>query len=292
MDIRSVTYFLNGFLMIAMPIGLAAFLTHRWKFGWRVWWIGAATFVLSQVGHIPYNWLVSPLFNRFGSISLHPTLQLLIKAVFLGLSAGLFEEGARYLVLRFWLKEARSWRNGILFGAGHGGTEAILVGLLALYAAIQIITLSNATPEQLAQLVGADNVALAQSQLAAALSAPWNATLLGALERFFTIPSQIAMAVMVMQAFTRKKFAWLLAAIGYHTLLDGLVVFLQSSLTVYQLEGVVGVFAVVSVAIIFLLRRPEPTTDVEPAPVSSPAIPAIQPVEETTENLDNSRYQN
>lgn len=278
--------------MIATPIALAVMLTHRWKMGWRVWWIGAITFVLSQVGRIPFNGLVSPLFNLFGFISLHPTLQLLIKAVLLGLSAGLFEEGARYLVLRIWLKESRSWRSGVLFGAGHGGMEAILVGLLALYAAIQIITLSNATPEQLTQLVGADNVTLVQSQLAAALSAPWYAALLGALERFFTIPSQIAMTVMVMQAFTRKKVAWLLAAVGYHALLDGLTVFLQPSLTVYQLEDVIGIFAVVSVAIIFLLRQPEPITNLEPAPATSPVIPAIQPVEETPENLDNSRYQN
>jgi uncharacterized membrane protein YhfC len=292
MDILSVTYFLNGFLMIAMPIALVVILTRRWNLAWRVWWIGAATFVLSQMGHIPFNGLASPLFDQFAIISLHPSLQLLIKAVFLGLSAGLFEEGARYLVLRFWLKDARSWRSGVLFGAGHGGMEAILVGLLASYAAIQIITLSNATPEQLAQLVGADKVALAQSQLAAALSVPWYATLLGALERFFTLPCQIAMAVMVMQAFTRKKFAWLLVAIGYHTLLDGLVVFLQPSLTVYQLEGVIGIFAVVSVVIILLLRQPEPITNLEPASVPSPVIRTIRPVEETLENLDNSRYHN
>ncbi len=292
MNILSVTYILNGLLMIAAPIALAVILTRRWKMGWRVWWIGAATFVLSQVGHIPFNGLVSPLLGQFAITSLHPSLQLLIKALFLGLSAGLFEEGARYLVLRFWLKDARSWRGGVLFGAGHGGTEAILVGLLATYAAIQIVALSNATPEQLAQLVGADKVALAQSQLAAALSVPWYATLLGALERFFTLPCQIAMAVMVMQAFTHKKFAWLLAAIGYHALLDGLVVFLQPSLSVYQLEGVIGIFAVVSVGIIFLLRQPEPMSNLEPAPVPLPEIATIQPVEETPENLDESRYQN
>jgi len=48
----------------------------------------------------------------------------------------------------------------------------------------------------------------------------------------------------------------------------------------------------VSVGIIFLLRQPEPTTEHEPASGPLPEIPTIQPVEETPENLDNSRFQN
>ena len=48
-------HFLNGLLMILMPIGLGLWLEKRLRLGWRLWWIGAATFVLSQVGHIPFN---------------------------------------------------------------------------------------------------------------------------------------------------------------------------------------------------------------------------------------------
>ena len=55
----------------------------------------------------------------------------IIYAVFLGLSAGVFEETARYLTYRFWAKDARSWSRGLMLGAGHGGSEAILVGALA-----------------------------------------------------------------------------------------------------------------------------------------------------------------
>ena len=290
MDILSVTYFLNGFLMIAMPIALAIILTRRWKLGWRIWWIGAATFVLSQVGHIPFNALVKPVFDQFGFISLHPTVQLIIQAAFYGLSAGLFEEGARYLILRFWAKDARSWRTGILFGGGHGGAEAIIVGSLALYAFIQLVAVRNLAPEQLAQSVGANNLALAQAQINAYWSAPWYQTLLGALERLFAIPCQIALAVMVMQIFTRKNIGWLFAAIGFHALLDGVAVFGQAHLSVYGLEGVVGIFAILSVAIIFLLRQPEPVMDLEP--VSAPVQPAaLKPPEETGENLDKTRYQ-
>jgi len=46
MDILFLAHLLNGLLMIAMPVGLAIFLTTRWKLGWRLWLIGAATFIL------------------------------------------------------------------------------------------------------------------------------------------------------------------------------------------------------------------------------------------------------
>ena len=291
MNILVITYALNGLLMIALPVGLAIFLTRRWKLPGRIWWIGALAFVFSQVGHIPFNALVKPVFNQFVFIALHPTVQLLTQAVFYGLSAGLFEEGARYLILRFWLKDARSYRTGILFGAGHGGAEAIIFGALALYGYIQLLILRTATPEQLVQFVGPGNVELAQAQLAAAWSAPWFITLLSAVERLFTIPCHIAMAVMVMQVFTRKNIGWLFAAIGYHALLDAVAVFGQPYLSVFALEAIVGGFAILSLVFIFLLRQPEPVVEVEEP--SSALVPEFmpKPVEETDENLDNTRYQ-
>jgi uncharacterized membrane protein YhfC len=291
MNILVVTYALNGLLMIAMPVGLAIFLIRRWKLPGRIWWIGVLTFVFSQVGHIPFNALIAPVFNQFAFIALHPTVQLLIKAAFYGLSAGLFEEGARYLILRFWLKDARSWRTGILFGAGHGGAEAIIFGALVLFAYIQLLILRNATPAELAQVVSADQIPLAQAQLSAYWSAPWYATLLGAVERLFTIPTQIALAVIVMQVFTRKNIGWLFVAIGYHALLDAVSVFGQPNMSMYALEAIVGGFAILSLIIIFLLRQPEPVPAQNLEPASAPDQEfKLKPVEETEAKLDDTKY--
>ncbi len=84
--------------------------------------------IFSQVLHIPFNALVNPVFNQFGFIALPLSLQNSILSVFLGLSAGLFEELSRYAMYRWWAKDARSWGKGLLAGAGHGGIEAILLG--------------------------------------------------------------------------------------------------------------------------------------------------------------------
>ena len=287
MDTLFLAHLLNGLLMIAMPVGLAIYLTSHWKVGGRIWWIGAATFVLSQVGHIPFNWAAGKILNQTSMIRWNPTSQLIFNAVFLGLSAGIFEEGARYLAMRWWAKETRSWRKGIMFGAGHGGAEAIILGLLALYAFLQLATLRNA---DLTRLFPSNQLALAQNQVKAYWSTPWYMAMLGALERLFTIPCQIAMAVMVMQVFTRRNIGWLFAAIGYHALLDGVAVIGQKYISPVSLEGVIGIFAVLSVTIIFLLRQPEPVVVVPPV---TPAfvVPVPEPVLETAENLEDTRYQ-
>jgi len=288
MDILFLAHFLNGFLMIAMPIGLAVYLTRKFKLGWRLWWIGAATFVLSQAGHIPFNWAATVLLNRTPLVNWPPGDQLVFNAIFLGLSAGLWEEGARYAMYRWWAKDARSWRKGLLAGAGHGGAEAIILGGLVLYTFIQMTAIRST---DLSTLVPANQLDLAHQQVAAYWSATWYDSLLGALERLFTIPTHIALAVLVLQAFTRKQSWWLWLAVGYHALLNAIAVLLVGKVGVYWTEAIIGGFAILSLFIIFILRRPEPVPDPEPAsPIPAPAF-TPQPVEETPENLDKTRYQ-
>jgi uncharacterized membrane protein YhfC len=273
--------------MIAMPVGLAIYLIRHWNLGGRIWWMGAATFVLSQVSHIPFNWGSGKLLNQTNLVAWNPATQLIFNAVFLGLSAGIFEEGMRYLVLRFWAKDARSWRNGVLFGAGHGGAEAIILGGLVLYGFFQMTALRTA---DLAKIIPANQLELAKNQLAVYWSASWYASLLGALERLFSIPCQIAMAVMVMQVFTRKHIRWLFLAIGYHALLDASAVVNIKYIGVYWTEAVVAGFALLSLVLVILLRQPEPTEDISSAtsviPLRMPQLP-----EETLENLEKTRYQ-
>ncbi len=282
MDIILIAHFLNGFLMVAIPTGLGIYLTRRWKLGGRIWWIGAATFVLSQVGHIPFNWAMGKLLNQSGMVSWNPTAQLFFNAVFLGLSAGIFEEGMRYLVLRYWARDARSWRNGVVFGAGHGGAEAIILGTLVLYTFFQMVAFRFA---DLAKIIPAGQLALAQQQVAAYWSATWYYSLLGALERVFTIPCQIILAVMVMQVFTRGHKRWLFVAIGYHALLDASAVINIKLLGVFWTEAIIGVFAILSVFLIFVFRRPEPAAEIL-ASGSLPAFVLPDPVEETEENSE------
>jgi len=273
--------------MIAIPVGLTIYLTRKFKQSWRLFWIGAATFIISQVLHIPFNTLVSPIFNQFGLIALPVALQNVILSVFLGLSAGLFEELSRYAMYRWWAKDARSWGMGLLVGTGHGGIEAIILGILVLYGYIQMLIVSGV---DISTLVAPDQVELAKAQIQAYWSAPWYITMLGALERLFTLPLHLACSVLVLQAFNRKKLWWVGLAILYHALADGVTVFVsQIGFSALAIEGIIGIFAIMSIVIVFVLRQPEPAADPIPAPISTPEFKPEQ-VNETKENLDETRY--
>jgi len=289
MSILYITHFLNGLLMTGMPIGLAFYLTRKFKQGWRLFWIGAATFLFSQVLHIPFNALVSPVFNQFGFIALPVMAQTLISAIFLGVSAGLFEELSRYGMYRWIAKDARSWGRGLLAGAGHGGVEAIILGVLALYAYIQYVSLRYA---DLATILSNGQLDAARAQITAYWSAPWYLSMLGALERLFAIPVQLACSLLVLQTFTRKQFWWVGLAILFHTLVDGVsVIAISVKIPALGIEGIIGIFTMMSVAIIYALRSREPME--EKIPHQPVTVPEFNPkrVDDTKENLDKTRYQ-
>ena len=277
---------INYALMILIPIVVAIFIRRRTGAPWRLFFIGAVTFIASQVLHIPFNAVVL----RSGLLSTDTTVwsSLIIYAVFLGLSAGVFEETARYLTYRFWAKDARSWSRGLMLGAGHGGSESILVGALAavnfvaLLAAVNNETAMNALP--------ADQRSMVTSALAQIMDAPAGTLLLGAVERVFAIAAHLAMSLLVLQVFLRRNIAWLFASIGFHTLLNMVAVIAASRLSPFATEGIIGLFALLALVIIFRLRTPEPEPAPEPEALPPPVNAAALDLHPTDDALDRSRY--
>jgi len=288
----TIAYPLDALLMIAVPIALGVFLSRRWQFSWKIWWMGAATFVLSQVGHIPFNAGLTMLFNREILPTPPQSWNPLFNAIILGLSAGLWEEGARYATYRWWAKDARTWRKGIWLGAGHGGVEAILLGAILLINFFYLLAMRNT---DLSKIVPPDQLALAQSQVNAFWSAPWYLVLIGALERVLTQPIQIALSVLVLQVFARRRIFWLFVAIGWHALVNAGAVYIGLRTNPITAEVTVAVASCISLILIFLLRKPEPEPEDEippPPPLTLPdEVGEVNDTIETPERLDQTRYQ-
>lgn len=285
MGIKQLVYFLNPLLMIAMPVALARLIKARRNPAWELFGIGAATFVISQVAHIPFNFLV---LNRFELISLDTSRlpNLLLLALFLGLSAGLFEESARYLTLRFWAVKARSWGQGLMLGAGHGGIEAMIVGTVV---AVNYLLLARMRGGALLSTIPENQLPLVTAQIEALFSAPWHLILLGAAERLFALCFHLAAALLVLEAVNTGKGRWYLAAVGWHTLLNATAVIAIELTDAYVTELFLGVLAALSLVIIFRLKRPEPVTS-EPGALP-PLLPHVpETIEVTPEALEKSRY--
>jgi len=275
---------LNFLLMIAMPLALGWFIARRRGASWRLFGIGAVTFIAAQVFHIPFNFLV----DRSGILpeDLSIVTNLVIVALFLGLSAGVFEEGARYLAYRYWARDARTWGKGLMLGAGHGGVESIIVGLLG---GINFVALAAMRSGALLEQMPAEQLPLVEAQIEALFATPLHLALLGAVERIFALTAHLALSLMVMQVFTRGRIRWLLAAILWHTLLNAVAVFAINTWDAVVTEALIGVIALLSLGIIFWLREPEPIEEeLEPLPEAGPAPPLAAKV--TEEALDRSRY--
>jgi uncharacterized membrane protein YhfC len=283
---------LNFSLMIAMPIGLAVYLVRKLKSEWRLFGIGALTFVLSQIAHIPFNyWVLTPILEKVGLNISQGGLQLVIVGLFYGLSAGLFEEVTRYFGYSLWIKEDRDWKSALMYGAGHGGIESILLGGLVLVAFIQVITLQGT---DLNAVVDADQVELARSQIEAYLAAPWHLAILGAVERFATILFHLSATMMVLQSYLRKNILWLVFAISWHMVVDAVAVYASQTWNPYLTEAIILVFGFLSLGVIFLLKPQADPFVVEkqenPLMSHNYKMYEVQPDIPSEDDLDNSRY--
>jgi len=295
MDLVTITNFLNWFLMIALPILLGIFLTIKFHLGWRIWLIGASTFILSQVFHLPFNkYILNPILENIQKTLPEVSSTLLI-AISLGLSAGIFEEISRFGMYNWWLKNDRTWKKGILAGAGHGGIEAIILGILVMLTYINLMAYRNVDLSYLN--LAPEQLSIARQQIEMYWSLSWYDSLLGALERMLTIPFHIAASVLVLQVFTRNPkrlmYIWLVIAVLYHTILDASVVLIAGQWGVYAAEAFLAITVVLDIIIIFTLRQPdpEPTSPLPPQNAGEPLVFTPTPVEETSDNLEKTRYQ-
>lgn len=288
--------FLNAILMIGIPLVLGLFLSHKFKLDLGLFGVGAITFIGSQVFHIPFNqWLLNPFLEWLNLQPEPGSLDLAVAGFFLGLSAGVFEETARYIVLRRWLPWARTWEEGLMFGAGHGGIEAIIFGLLAMWGFLQVATFQNLNPEALSTVLGPEKAEVLQTYLMSLGGMPWYYNLLGALERVSALCVHLGATLLVLQAFTRKNIGWYFLAVLWHTAVDAFAVYGVQTWNVYLVEGIVFLFGLCSLGIVFAIRRRTQIVDGGAQEINLPILPAQtlleEPQEITQEKLNESRYE-
>jgi uncharacterized membrane protein YhfC len=242
-------------LMFATPVVLGVLLRRRWALPWRLLLIGAATFIASQVVHIPLNAGLTVLFQQDWMPKPPEAWTQAFNAIVLGLTAGLCEEGARYLVYRYWLKEARSWRQAILFGVGHGGIESALTGLLVLVTVLNAVALRNVDPTTLG--LSPDQAAAVADQMAEFWGMPMYLPLLAGAERLMAILFHLSAAALVLQVFRTGRIWPLPAAIAWHAVMDAVAVSVNATWGAVAAEGSLAVLSLGSAAILWYTWRAE-----------------------------------
>ena len=182
------------------------------------------------------------------------------------------KETTRYILFKFILKKSRTWQEGIFVGLGHGGTEAIILGILAGVSFARMLALRNVDLSTVPS-IPADQLALAKQQLAAFLSTPIYIALLGVVERIFAICLHVSLSVMVLYGIAVNRPAWYGLAVLWHTVVDGVAEYLGLlKVNTLTIEGLIGLMAIVSIGLVFALRGkfPAAAPEVAPAEINNP----------------------
>lgn len=277
---------LNTLLMVGIPCLLAVILIRRGNDGFRPIGIGVAAFVFSQAGHIPFNQFVLLPALEGGGIGLSQSgWKLLVMGIAVGFSAGIFEETARYLSFRFWLNKEPSTLLPIKYGVGHGGIEAFLLGILTLYALIQVLTLGG---EGSLDSFSSEQADLIRAQIFAYWDVPWQHLLLGAWERVSAMIFHIGASLMVYKSVRKKKPSWLAIAVLGHTLLNAFAVVSSQKMDFVLVESILFIFSLGWLFWAWTLREREVEELMPELPL--PGETRLQTQRITAEQLEASRY--
>ncbi len=242
-------------------IALVLFVRKRHGAAWALLGIGAATFIGSQVVHLPLNVALGALFRLPFAASLPEAWHLPFNAVVGGLSAALCEEGARYLVLRYWAKDARRWGKGLALGAGHGGAEALILGILGMATRVSMIVMRDTDALQVR--FGPEQEVLVREAVDAYWQTPLYLPLLSAAERWMAMAMHLALAVLVQRAFVVGRLWPLWAAIAWHAVVNAVAVYVLVTWGAIAAEGALAVLPVGSIAILWATWRADRRAAVE-----------------------------
>jgi len=201
--------------MLVYPAAVAIWVHRRLQVSWRFFGYGALIFFLFQIlTRIPAVQIIQSAI--IPALQKSPDLRW-IWFLALALTAGLFEEVGRYVGYRWLFRgQEKTWSRAVMYGVGHGGLEAWFTAILSITTFINLIVLSqtglSALPPATQEVV--------RQQIAAVNSQPVWLPLLGAWERFWTLPVQVALSVLVLQVFLQNSLRWLGLAILAHAAVD------------------------------------------------------------------------
>lgn len=241
-----ISYSINIIICFGIPIGYLIYLIAAKKTGVKPFFIGSLVFLVSQIFlRLP---IIQYFLPKLDWYSIMTTLYPVIYSIFLGATAGIFEEVGRFLGFKLGLKNHRSWSNGIAFGMGHGGIEAMLItGIANIQNLIILISLKNGTFD-------GSKLGMTEENLRALYEATTSINvLLGGIERIFALSIHIGLTLLVLYGINRRKNLYLGLSILIHAVIDApLGIFMNLGFNIYLIELWCGICA--AVLLIFSIK--------------------------------------
>lgn len=228
------------------PIGLAIYFKKKWNFSLKAVLVGALVFFVFQIV------IRIPLLQAFATQDWYKAMaqNTILIALFLGITAGIFEEVGRFIGFKLLLKNKLNRKNGIAFGIGHGGIEAIiLVGLGNINNLVSSLMINSGVFDaQIAPNLPPETAEMLKNTLISTSPLMYAA---GGIERIFAITIQIALSLVVLYAVMHRKNIVLLYAVLLHAVIDSPIVILSANkVNIWAIEGFVLLCAIAALAFI------------------------------------------
>jgi len=240
-----VSMIVSFIIAIGTPIFLLVFFKKRYKISLIVLLIGMATFFLfaSVLEGLLHSYLL--VWNTSTKQFLeNPWLFMLYG----GLMAGIFEETGRFIMMKLALKKYREWKDGLAFGLGHGGIEAILlVGVNSIVMLVFAFMINNGTFDSL--LIN-EQTREAMAPIKAQLTSGSSFIIfLGGIERLSALAIHLGLSILVLYSIRSRKIMFLFLAILIHAFFDFPAALYQAGVikNIYLVELLIAIIAVGSI---------------------------------------------
>ena len=223
-------------MLVSLAATVAAFLFGRKKLGASIssFFVGVGTFTLFAMvlESLMHNLIyVTPVGQKIWS-------NTWLYALYGGAAAAIFEETGRIFAARTFLRRRSDTPNAFMYGAGHGGVEALYIGVIT-----QISNLSLASMEQLRALCGESSTFF-----------------LAGYERLLALVLHICLSLLLFRGLREHRGGLVLLCYVLHFALDAILVLINKSFGMIAAEAFCTVF-VLLVVLLTARLAPLPNRD-------------------------------
>lgn len=241
-------------VVLSMGVPIALFIAGRVKLKARIssFFIGAGTYLLfamllEQQLHV--------LVIQF--CGLNAQSRPWFYYVYAALAAAVFEETGRLIAMKFWMKKWLDFPNALMYGIGHGGVEAILIGgLSGISNLVSMLMINSGAMQNTLAALPAESANQTVSQLSALWTTPAPLFFVSGIERISAIILHIGLSLLIYRAVKAGKcrtaaFTAVLAY-GIHFIVDFFAVAAPALLPIYVIE--IGVFVMAAGTLVMALK--------------------------------------
>lgn len=231
-------------ISVIVPIAAYIIMVLKWKGKVKIrsFFIGGASFILFAL--VLERILHTVVFSVTGTLLKD---NIILYAVYGGLAAGLFEETGRFLAMKFCIRDHLNRENAILYGIGHGGTEAILiVGLTYVNNLIYSLLINSGSLTSLLSAYDAETQQTVMAQLGVLGNTASYHYYMAGVERIGAMLLHVVLSYLVYLAVRNHKMGFYVLSVFLHAVLDAGIVVLSTKISVILTE-------VILVAVVVLL---------------------------------------